>query len=92
MTPRITLKAPAFVGLLLLVLPAGVFKVVVPVLIILAVSLVVAQPWLSRRLTGADHPARRTPPGDLEDPAGTAAGSVSQQAPGAADRFRSHKG
>jgi uncharacterized membrane protein YfcA len=42
-------------ALLLLSLPAGVFKVVVPVLIILAVGLVVAQPWLSRRLTVADH-------------------------------------
>jgi hypothetical protein len=41
-------------ALLLLSLPAGVFKVVVPVLIILAVGLVVAQPWLSRHLTSAD--------------------------------------
>jgi uncharacterized membrane protein YfcA len=45
-------------GLLLLSLPAGVFKAVVPVLIILAVGLVVAQPWLSRRLTTAEHHAR----------------------------------
>jgi uncharacterized membrane protein YfcA len=35
-------------ALLLLVLPAGVFKAVVPVLIIVALGLVVAQPWLSR--------------------------------------------
>lgn len=42
-------------ALLLLVLPAGVFKAVVPVLIILALGLVVAQPWLARRLTGAEH-------------------------------------
>jgi uncharacterized protein len=43
-------------SLLLLVLPAGVFKAVVPALIILALILVMAQPWLSRRLTGTeDH-------------------------------------
>ncbi|HEY2578872.1 MAG TPA: sulfite exporter TauE/SafE family protein [Streptosporangiaceae bacterium] len=42
-------------ALLLLVLPAGVFKTVVPVLIILALTLVVAQPWLSRRLNGTEH-------------------------------------
>jgi uncharacterized membrane protein YfcA len=49
-------------ALLLLVLPAGVFKFVVPVLIILAVGLVVAQPWLARRMTGADHPASAARP------------------------------
>jgi uncharacterized membrane protein YfcA len=37
-------------ALLLLVLPPGVFKAVVPVLIIVALVLVVAQPWLSKRL------------------------------------------
>ena len=42
-------------ALLLLVLPAGVFKAVVPALIIVALGLVVAQPWLSGRLTGARH-------------------------------------
>jgi uncharacterized protein len=43
--------AGAAVGaVLLLVLPSGVFKAVVPVLIILAVVLVIAQPWLSKRL------------------------------------------
>lgn len=44
---------------LLLVLPAGVFKAVVPVLIVLALVLVVAQPRLSRRFVGtaADNPA-----------------------------------
>jgi hypothetical protein len=40
---------------LLLVLPAGVFKAVVPVLILLALVLVVAQPWLSRRFVDAGH-------------------------------------
>ncbi|TCO64416.1 sulfite exporter TauE/SafE family protein [Actinocrispum wychmicini] len=38
-------------ALLLLVLPPGVFKAVVPVLIIIALILVVAQPWLARRLS-----------------------------------------
>jgi hypothetical protein len=42
-------------ALLLLTLPSGVFKAVVPVLIILALGLVVAQPWLSRRLPAAEH-------------------------------------
>jgi uncharacterized membrane protein YfcA len=37
-------------ALLLLVLPAGVFTAVVPILILLAVVLVLAQPLLSRRL------------------------------------------
>jgi uncharacterized membrane protein YfcA len=37
-------------ALLLLVLPPGVFKAVVPVLIVVALVLVIAQPWLSRRL------------------------------------------
>jgi uncharacterized membrane protein YfcA len=37
-------------ALLLLVLPPGVFKAVVPVLIVIALILVVAQPWLSRKL------------------------------------------
>lgn len=39
-------------ALLLLVLPAGVFRAVVPVLIVLALGLVVAQPRLSRRFVG----------------------------------------
>ena len=39
-------------SLLLLWLPAGAFQIVVPVLIMLALVLVVLQPWLSRRLTG----------------------------------------
>jgi uncharacterized membrane protein YfcA len=44
-------------ALLLLVLPAGVFKAVVPALILLALVLVVAQPKLSRRFIGdAEHP------------------------------------
>ena len=40
-------------ALLLLTLPPGVFKAVVPVLIIVALGLVVAQPWLSRGLPAA---------------------------------------
>jgi uncharacterized protein len=42
-------------AILLLVLPAGVFGDVVPVLIVLALVLVVAQPWLARRLLGSEH-------------------------------------
>jgi len=41
---------------LLLVLPAGVFSAVVPVLIVLALVLVVAQPRLARRFAQADRP------------------------------------
>ena len=37
-------------ALLLLVLPPGAFKAIVPVLILLALVLIVIQPWLSRRL------------------------------------------
>jgi uncharacterized membrane protein YfcA len=51
------LAAPAGLGalvgaLLLLVLPQRVFRGVVPVLIMFAVVLVIAQPWLSRHVTG----------------------------------------
>ncbi|MBP2321606.1 putative membrane protein YfcA [Kibdelosporangium banguiense] len=42
-------------ALLLLVLPPGVFKAVVPVLIVIALILVVAQPWLSRKLTSMER-------------------------------------
>ena len=42
-------------ALLLLTLPAGVFKAVVPVLIIAALGLVIAQPWLSRKLPATEH-------------------------------------
>src|SRR5579859_80104 len=52
-------------AVLLLVLPDGVFKAVVPLLIILALSLVLAQPWLSGRLTGAEHHGSATRPGLL---------------------------
>ncbi|MDP9075190.1 MAG: sulfite exporter TauE/SafE family protein [Actinomycetota bacterium] len=57
-----TLAVPALAGgltgaVLLLVLPAGVFKGVVPVLILVACGLVAAQPTLSRRLA-----ARRSQP------------------------------
>ena len=43
-------------ALLLLVLPPDVFKAAVPVLIAVALALVVAQPWLSRRLVSEEHP------------------------------------
>lgn len=42
-------------AVLLLVLPPGVFGDVVPGLIILALVLVVAQPWLARRLLGSER-------------------------------------
>jgi hypothetical protein len=49
-------------ALLLLVLPAGVFKDVVPALIIIALGLVVLQPWLAGRMSRdqdvADRPGR----------------------------------
>jgi uncharacterized membrane protein YfcA len=45
-----SLLGGALGALLLLVLPPGVFKAVVPVLIVVALILVVAQPWLSKRL------------------------------------------
>ncbi|HEY2044497.1 MAG TPA: sulfite exporter TauE/SafE family protein [Jatrophihabitans sp.] len=41
-------------ALLLLVLPQGVFKAVVPILILLALALVVVQPRLSKRFVSAD--------------------------------------
>ena len=43
-------------ALLLLVLPPGVFKTAVPVLIAVALVLVVAQPWLARRFVREEHP------------------------------------
>ena len=42
-------------AVLLLVLPSSAFEAVVPALIGLAVVLVIAGPWLSRRLTAAGH-------------------------------------
>jgi uncharacterized protein len=49
-------------ALLLLVLPAGVFRAVVPILIVLALVLVIAQPRLSRRFVGqAEHSQGRHP-------------------------------
>jgi len=45
-------------AILLLVLPADVFRTVVPVLILVASALIVAQPALSRRVAGGDGPAR----------------------------------
>jgi len=57
----VRLASASFVGgvtgaLLLLVLPSRVFSAVVPVLIVLALALVVAQPRLSRRFVGEGHP------------------------------------
>lgn len=45
-------------ALLLLVLPAGVFRAVVPILILLAVALVIVQPRLSRRFVGTGPAAQ----------------------------------
>ncbi|MET0233027.1 MAG: sulfite exporter TauE/SafE family protein [Kibdelosporangium sp.] len=45
-----SLLGGAIGALLLLVLSPGVFKAVVPILIVIALILVVAQPWLSRKL------------------------------------------
>ncbi|MBV1849421.1 sulfite exporter TauE/SafE family protein [Catellatospora tritici] len=45
-------------GILLLKLPPGAFKAIVPVLIALALVLVVAQPWLARRLATHQHDDR----------------------------------
>ncbi len=44
-------------ALLLLVLPPDVFQAVVPVLIVLALAAVVAQPWLARRFVAEDRPS-----------------------------------
>jgi uncharacterized membrane protein YfcA len=44
-------------AVLLLVLPAGAFKAIVPVLIVLALLLVVFGPWMSRRLADTEHSA-----------------------------------
>ena len=49
-------------ALLLLTLPAGAFKAIVPVLIILALGLVVTQPWLARRLAGSPERGARARP------------------------------
>jgi uncharacterized protein len=49
-------------AVLLLVLPAGAFRAIVPVLIGLALVLVVVQPWLTARLAKAGrHPSHRVP-------------------------------
>jgi len=50
-------------ALLLLVLPARVFRAVVPVLIVLALALVIAQPRLSRRFVGTDPAAQHASQG-----------------------------
>jgi uncharacterized membrane protein YfcA len=42
-------------GVLLLVLPAAVFDAVVPALILLGCALVVAQPWVSRKVAAPRH-------------------------------------
>jgi uncharacterized protein len=48
-------------ALLLLVLPAGVFKDVVPALIVIALGLVVLQPWLARRLAADEEDVTARP-------------------------------
>jgi uncharacterized membrane protein YfcA len=50
-------------AVLLLVLPAGAFSAIVPVLIAIALVLVVAQPWLNRRL--AERERDRSGAGEL---------------------------
>jgi uncharacterized protein len=53
-------------AVLLLVLPAGAFRAIVPVLIALALVLVIVQPWLTARLAKAGrHPSHRVPAGVL---------------------------
>jgi uncharacterized protein len=53
-------------AVLLLVLPKGAFRAIVPVLIGLALVLVVVQPWLTARLAKAGrHPSHRVPAGTL---------------------------
>jgi uncharacterized membrane protein YfcA len=47
-------------AVLLLVLPAGAFKAIVPVLIVLALVLVIFGPALTRRMVGTKHEARGT--------------------------------
>jgi hypothetical protein len=66
-------------ALLLLVLPPGAFKAIVPVLILVALVLVVVQPRLSRRLQ-----ARRAAAGDSAA-AGVAAAGAGAVGSGAAD-------
>jgi hypothetical protein len=71
--PRVLrLAAAAVIGgvigaILLLNLPAGAFKAIVPVLIVLALVLVVAQPFLAKRLAAGaeenDKPATHVSPG-----------------------------
>ncbi len=41
-------------AVLLLVLPPGAFETIVPILIVLALALVIAQPWLARKLSERD--------------------------------------
>ncbi|HXZ64032.1 MAG TPA: sulfite exporter TauE/SafE family protein [Streptosporangiaceae bacterium] len=54
----------------LLLLPSSSFQVIVPVLILIACSLVLVQPWLSRRIV-----ARRSRRGASPDPGASAVGS-----------------
>lgn len=59
-------------ALLLLVLPSGAFDAVVPVLVAVAVVLVVAQPWVARRLAAREGGDRtRVGPGLLAGTFGT---------------------
>lgn len=62
-------------AVLLLVLPADVFKAVVPVLIVAALVLVVTQPRLARRFVGANAPPAAEPAAvQALDPANAPAG------------------
>lgn len=58
-------------AVLLLVLPPGAFNAIVPVLVVIALVLVVAQPWLSRRLAvRRAAAAAAVPAGAQVEPAG----------------------
>jgi uncharacterized membrane protein YfcA len=46
-------------AILLLTLPKGAFKAIVPILIAIALVLVIVQPWLSRRLAASGRSAAR---------------------------------
>jgi uncharacterized protein len=63
-------------AVLLLVLPADAFNAVVPVLIGLALVLVIAQPWLSRRLAARRAAAAEASGDDPQDVADRASDSV----------------
>ena len=57
-------------AILLLVLPAGAFKEIVPALIFVAVAMVVLQPWLARRMAARQLARSAAARGGGTDPAG----------------------